>query len=72
MDDAGRAFGQIPYEEEEDSDDVAVVAGHRDESDMSEGSTSDEGEEEKRGRQPLLKKAECIRLGLCHVCRCDV
>ena len=43
------------------------------ERELSEGSTSEEedvqGEGGKRGRQPLLKKAECIKLGLCHVCR---
>jgi hypothetical protein len=60
-------------EEEEDSDDVAVFAEEgqaESDSDSSAGS-DDAGGEVKRGRQPLLKKAECIRLGLCHVCRCS-
>ncbi len=64
----------ITREEEDDSDDVGVAEELAAESELSEGGTEgsvseEEGRGERRGRQPLLKKAECIRLGLCHVCR---
>ncbi len=68
----GSASGIAAAEEEEDSDDVRAQGGEEGLSELSEGETSGEEVEEevKRRRQPLLKKAECIRLGLCHVCRC--
>ncbi len=60
--------------DEEDSDDVRAQGGEEGLSELSAGETSGEEVEEaeedvKTRRQPLLKKAECIRLGLCHVCR---
>jgi hypothetical protein len=67
---AGRG-GQPVQDDEDDSDDIA---GFENEDEVEDsGESSEEIEEEAAGvvqkRRPLLKKSECIRLGLCHVCR---